>query len=33
MYTSDDNWNEFLLLLEIHKQKKMVDASALGIKK
>jgi hypothetical protein len=32
MYASDDDWNEFLLMLEVHKQK-MVDASALGIKK
>jgi len=32
MYASDDDWNEFLLMLEVHKQKKKVDASALGIK-
>jgi hypothetical protein len=33
MYASDDDWNEFLLMLEVHKQKKMVGVSALGITK
>jgi hypothetical protein len=33
MYASDDDWDEFLLMLEVHEQKKTVDASALGIKK
>jgi hypothetical protein len=28
-----DEWNEFLLMLEVHKQKKVVDASTLGNKK
>jgi hypothetical protein len=33
MYTHDDDWDEFLLMLEVHEQKKMVDVSVLGIKK
>jgi len=32
MYATDDDWNEFLLMLEVHKQKKVVDASALANK-
>jgi hypothetical protein len=33
MYASDDNQDEFLLMFEVHEQKKTVDASAMGIKK
>jgi len=33
MYASDDDWHEFLVMLEVHEEKKTVDASALGIKK
>jgi hypothetical protein len=32
MKASDDDWEEFLLMLEVHEQKKTVDALALGIK-
>jgi len=32
MNASDDDWKEFLLMLEVHEQKKMMDASALEIK-
>jgi hypothetical protein len=33
MYASDDKWDEFLLMPEVHEEKKTVDASALGIEK
>jgi hypothetical protein len=33
MYASDDEWDEFLLMLEVQEQTKTVDASALGMKK
>jgi hypothetical protein len=33
MYASDDDWDKFLVMLEVHEQKKAVDSSALGIKK
>ena len=37
MYPCDSDWEEFFLLdrplLEVHEEKKTVDASALGTKK